>query len=281
MRLARTQEEAKGNIRSHLQSFISSETLSEEDFSTVFFTCEEACQTVGLDLARVLQEPLIEGHPPIYWVILNRPYGTSRAAHDSLVFTLLERCQPLKSSTLTAIRLACRMASNNALLQRLFRHIPELSPLSTTDAMLLAPLNESDVVDVVETRDGTGSFVVHIKIPRFRLRMRVSKCVVIEFVASERTWYLKFAVVETSTDGRTGSKWFLSLELGEHSPVVCVDGDLFIEGSTLDPMDSCDFNGPLLAISFGSTTSELRPGRENAIKVRLDDGPMGPHLLNE
>jgi hypothetical protein len=46
-------------------------------------------------------------------------------------------------------------------------------------------------------------------------------------------------------------------------------------------MDSGDFDEPLLAISFGSTTSELKPGRENAISVRLDDGPMGPHLLNE
>jgi hypothetical protein len=147
--------------------------------------------------------------------------------------------------------------------------------------MLLAPLNESDVVDVVETRDGTGSFVAHIKILRFRLRMRVSKCVVIEFVASERIWALRFAVVESSNVGRTQCKWLLSLELGELSPVVCVDANLFIEGSTSDPMDSGDFDEPLLAISFGSTTSELKPGRENAISVRLDDGPMGPHLLNE
>jgi hypothetical protein len=88
-------------------------------------------------------------------------------------------------------------------------------------------------------------------------------------------------VVETSNVGRAQCKWLLSLELGELSPVVCVDADLFIEGSTSDPMDSGDFDEPLLAISFGSTTSELKPGRENAISVRLDDGPMGPHLLNE
>jgi hypothetical protein len=42
-------------------------------------------------------------------------------------------------------------------------------------------------------------------------------------------------------------------------------------------MDRGDFNDPLLAISFISTTSELKPGRENAIAVRLDDGPMGSH----
>jgi hypothetical protein len=91
-------------------------------------------------------------------------------------------------------------------------------------------------------------------------------------------------VVETSNVGRTQCQWLLSLELGELSPVVCVDADLFIEGSTLDATDSGGFDGPLLAISFGSTMSELKPGRENAITVRLDDGPMtpmSPHLLNE
>jgi len=110
--------------------------------------------------------------------------------------------------------------------------------------------------------------------------MRVSKCVVVEFIASERIWALKFAVVETPTDGQ-GNRWLLSLELGEHSPPVGIDADLFIEGSTAQPLDSRDFDDPLLAISFGSTTSELWPGRDNAITVRLDDGPMGPHLLNE
>ena len=187
MRLAMAQEEAKGNVKSHMQLFLSSTPPSEEELSVVFFTCAEACKAVGLDFAMVLQEPLIEGQPPVYWAILNRPttYGkNSRSAYNSLVFALLDACQPLTSPTLAAVRRACIAASDNALLQRLFRHIPELSPLSTTDAMLLAPLNENDVVDVVETRDGTGSFVAHIKILRFRLRMRVSKCAFVEFVAS-------------------------------------------------------------------------------------------------
>jgi hypothetical protein len=302
MRLAMAQEEAKFHVQSHLQSFLSSDPPSEEELSAGFLTCSETCKSVGLDFATVLQEPLIEGQPPIYWAILNRPTacGNSRTAHDSLVFALLETSLPLSSLTLAAVRLACMTASDNTLLQRLFRRVPELSPLSPSDAMLLAPLNESDVVEVMETRDGTGTFIAHIRILRFRLRMRVSKCVVVEFVASgafrscalktyllthlfaERIWTLRFAVVvETSMDGRTETKWILSLELGKHSPAVGVDADLFIEGSTSQPLDSRDFDDPLLAISFGSTTSELWPGRENAITVRLDDGAMGPHLLNE
>ena len=186
MRVAMAQDETKGHVRSHLQLFLASEPPSEEELSAVFFTCSEACKTVGLDFATVLQEPLIEGQPPIYWAILNRPttYGNSKPAHDSLVFALLEASQPLNSSTLAGVRLACTTASDNTLLQRLFRHVPELSPLSPSDAMLLAPLKESDVVEVMETRDGTGTFIAHIRILRFRLRMRVSKCVVVEFVAS-------------------------------------------------------------------------------------------------
>lgn len=186
MRLTRAQEEAKGHVRSHLQIFLSTEPPSEEELSAVFYTCIEACKTVGLDFATVLQEPLIEGQPPIYWAILNRPttHGSRGTTHDSLVFALLEACQPLNSSTFAAVRLACTTASDNVLLQRLFRHIPGLSPLSPSDSMLLAPLKESDVVEVMETRDGTGTFIAHIRILRFRLRMRVSKCVVVEFVAS-------------------------------------------------------------------------------------------------
>ncbi|KAH9042894.1 hypothetical protein EDB83DRAFT_2523885 [Lactarius deliciosus] len=262
MRLAMAQDEAKGHVQSYLQSFLSSDPPSDEELSTAFLTCAEACKVVGLEFAAVLQEPLIEEHPPIYWAILNRPtaYGTDKAAYDSFVFALLGASQPLSSSTYAAVRLACTTASDNTLLQRLFRHVPELSP----------------------TRDGTGTFIAHIRILRFRLRMRVSKCVVVEFVASERIWALRFTVVvETLMDGRTETKWLLSLELGEQSQVVAVDADLFIEGSTLQPLDSRDFEDPLLCISFGSTTTELWPGRDNGITVRLDDGPMGPHLVNE
>ena len=187
-------QEVKGKVKSHLQLFLSSKLPSEEVLGAVFLTCAEACNTVGLDFAIVLQEPLIDGRPPIYWAILNQPttLGNGRETDDSLVFALLERCQPLNSSTLVAVRLACMIASDNVLLQRLFRRIPELSPLSTSDAMLLAPLNESDVVDIVETRDGTGSFVAHIKMLRFRLRMRVSKCVIVEFAASGALFWCAF-----------------------------------------------------------------------------------------
>ncbi|KAI9441758.1 hypothetical protein H4582DRAFT_2073895 [Lactarius indigo] len=248
MRLAMAQEQAKTHVQSYLQSFLSGDPPSDEELSAAFLTC---CR--GLQGATDLL-----GHP-------QSAYG------------------PLSSSTYAAVRLACTTSSDNTLLQRLFRHAPELSPLSPSDAMLLAPLNETDVVEVMETRDGTGTFIAHIRILRFRLRMRVSKCVVVEFVASERIWALRFSViVETMMDGRTETKWLLSLELGEQSPVVAVDcGPVHRRFHSCNPWIVVTFEDPLLCVSFGSTASELWPGRDNGITVRLDDGPMGPHLLNE
>ena len=186
MRLAMVQNEAKLHVQSYMQSFLAGDPPSEGEINTGFLACVEVCKSVGLNFAAVLQEPLIEGQPPVYWAILNRPtaFGTSRAAYDVLVFALLESSQPLSPLTLAAVRLACMTASDNTLLQRLFRRVPGLSPLSPSDAMLLAPLNDSDVVEVMETRDGTGTYIAQIRILRFRLRMRVSKCVVVEFVAS-------------------------------------------------------------------------------------------------
>ena len=84
-------------------------------------------------------------------------------------------------------------------------------------------------------------------------------------------------VVETSPDGPPSSKWYLSLELGEHSPPTTVNASLLITRS-LNPADNRDPD-PTRTISFGCNPSELSPGR--MIKVRLDDGPMGAHLLYE
>ncbi|KAI0248351.1 hypothetical protein BJV78DRAFT_1112481, partial [Lactifluus subvellereus] len=217
---------------------------------SILSACAQACKLGGLDLSTVLQEMMIEGYPPIYWAIVNRDAasGSSGVALDSLVFALLGACRPLIPGTLDAIRVACMMASDNVLLQRLFREIPPLSPLSARDALLLGPANQGDHVSVEEKRDGTGSFVAHIQIPRFNLRMRVCKSVAVEFVAScaylfrvfpeayllthtpvGRIWILRFnAVVETAPDGQPRSKWYLSLELGEHSQPTTVNASLLI-----------------------------------------------------
>ncbi|KAI0289341.1 hypothetical protein BC826DRAFT_1032139 [Russula brevipes] len=278
------QDMAIDHVRSRIEALLQGRLPSDEERNTIFSTCARACESEGLDISTVLQETLIEGYPAIYWAIINRAVSAEcgGVAADSLVFALLDVCRPLSPATLAAIRVACMTASDNALLQRLFRSIPPLSHISTRDALLLGPANEEDRVEVEERRNGTGSWVALIKIPRFRLRMRVCQSVSVEFIASGRIWILAFsAVVETLRDGRSENRWFLSLELGEHSPATEVNASLVVVGSS-DATEDGDSEDPLSrSVLLCPPMTKLSPGRDKAIKIRLDDGPLGHQLLNE
>ena len=189
-RLAATQSHVKEAVRLDVRSLLSRNISSDEDYDPIFKKCAQICESGGLDLSAVLQEPLIDGKPPVYWAILNGPSTSSQgcdAAFDTLVVALLGACLPLKETTIASVRLACMLTSNNVLLQQLFRRFPALSPLTQGDAILLSSSGGGDVVDVDETQDGTGTFVARIQVRRFRLRMRVSKLIKIEFVTSGRS----------------------------------------------------------------------------------------------
>ena len=93
----------------------------------------------------------------------------------AIITALLNACGPLKETTISSVRLACMLISNNTLLQHLFWHFPGLSPLSMKDCMLLSPSGGGDIIEVDETHDGTGAFVAHMKIRRFRLRFTKPK----------------------------------------------------------------------------------------------------------
>ena len=180
------QERAKDSVRARVMALLQGRLPPDEDRASALSACTQDCESEGLDLSTVLQEMSIEGYPPIYWAIVNRSVGPeSRGmAPDSLMAALLAACRPLSPASLAAIRVACTMASDNVLLQQLFRLIPPLSHISTRDALLLGPANEEDRVDVDEKRNGMGSWVALVKIPRFRLRMRVCQSVSVEFIAS-------------------------------------------------------------------------------------------------
>lgn len=178
------QEIAKAYVETIIENLLQGKLPSDEERTSTLSECAQACEKEGLDLSTVLQEMSIEGYTPIYWAIVNRPSGGSDVSPDSLVLGLLNVCRPLSPATLANIRIACMAASDNALLQRLFKSIPPLSHISTRDALLLGPANEEDRVDVEEKRNGTGSWEANIKIPRFRLRMRVCKSLSVEFIAS-------------------------------------------------------------------------------------------------
>jgi hypothetical protein len=190
------QANAKEAVQSCIRSLLMCSHSSDEDPIAVLSRCAQICHDGGLDLSAVLQEPLIEEQTPVYWAILNR-HGTSSeidnaATDDALVVALLNACGSLNETTIVSVRLACMLVANNVLLQNLFRKFPGLSPRSMRDGILLGPLGlpgGGDVVDVEEKRDGTGAFVAHIKIWRFRLRMSVSKAVKVEFVTFGRLTY--------------------------------------------------------------------------------------------
>jgi hypothetical protein len=180
------QELAKEYVQTVIETMLQGKLPPDDERASILSACAQACEKDDLDLSTVLQEISIVGYPPIYWAIVNRPVAAegSGVAPDSLVLALLNACRPLSPATLAAIRVACMVSSDNVLLQRLFRSVPQLSPISTRDALLLGPANEEDRVDVEEKRNGTGSWVALIKIPRFRLRMRVCQTVSVEFIAS-------------------------------------------------------------------------------------------------
>ncbi|KAI0253754.1 hypothetical protein BJV78DRAFT_1191888 [Lactifluus subvellereus] len=281
-RQAAARDETKEAVRSSILSLLFSPP-SDEERTSVFSMCGQICKNGGLKFSTVLQEPLIEGQTPVYWAILNRPRASSQdddAAWDALVVALLDECGSLSETTVTSVRLACMLTSNNALLQYLFWQFRALSPLSSSDIMMLRPLGGGDAVDVEETQDGTGTFVAHIKMRRFRMRMRVSKCVKVEFVTSERIWTIAFSTTERTANGRSETIWLLSLWLAYNSTPAWVDADLFVSGRPQEA-NHPDAHEPIFVVPLGSNARELKPGPENAIKVRLDNLPMGPHLLNE
>lgn len=282
-RYTAAQTEARERVRSSIHTLLFRGLTSDEERLSVFSKCARVCKDCGLDFSALLQEPLIEGQIPVYWAILNRPATSPEVGDDALnalIFTLLNASGSLKKTTNDSIRLACMWTSNNALLQHLFWQFPGLSALSMSDRMLLGPTG-GDAVNVEETRDGSGAFVAHVNIRRFRLRMNSSKLIKIEFITFERIWTAKFLVsTESTREGLSGNRWLFALELASPSTPAWVDADLLVRGHSHKATVS-DNNEPVFSIPIGCVGRALQPGPENAIMVRLDDGPMRLHWIND
>lgn len=180
-------------------------------------SCVAACNSCGISLSEILQERSVEGHTPLYWAIVKRPrnhrsstgtngdsdsdddgaLSSSGNDADALLRLLLLHTAPLNASTVSELRLACLVAADNTLLQRL-RADPAVVPRSGTEAMLNGsaasprddgerPRYQMDMVHVYEDNgeegDKCGAFIVKIEIRRFQKRMRVAGGVSVEFVA--------------------------------------------------------------------------------------------------
>ncbi|KAL5519679.1 hypothetical protein ACEPAH_1362 [Sanghuangporus vaninii] len=187
-----------------------------------------ACSAHSISFARILQERSIEHHAPLYWAIVSRPPGNEGPSKvdnredDAFLVELLAYAAPLTPISVSELRAACLVVSNNVLFQRL-RSVPGVLLLSGTDRMLLsstnlqtpaggnqddlekAPLrsntkqlhgfNDTVIVCEGETGSNLSTFSVNFQFRAFQRRMRVSGILETEFIARGRLWQLIFFVV--------------------------------------------------------------------------------------
>ncbi|KAF7308462.1 hypothetical protein HMN09_00695100 [Mycena chlorophos] len=223
-------------------------------------SCAEACSANGLSISKVLQEPSIEGHTPLYWAVVKRsPQSSSSDDADSLdlLATLLSLSVPLTPATISDVRMACLLVADQALFQRL-RNTPEFAPLSATDALLLDAASLPDEILVDERQaegPGAGSFALDFTIMHFQKRMRISGGVRLEFIARSRLWQLSFGIAKEARPMIAKGAWFLSLGLLEECPMTWVDARLVVPAAVDQREDKEETEGSSFASGKGKQRS--------------------------
>jgi hypothetical protein len=204
----RARRKTRDKTQELLRALVSQVSLSEEEFRSALRSYAQACAAKDINFAALLQEPILAGDLPVYWAIIKRPAAAMRPVQgeeddtvhrhddpDALVLAILDFSRPLQSATVVAARRACMAVSDNALFRRLCGLFKEFAPVSDTDAMLLEGSGAQDDVVVEELSSNDGAFVARIKLAQFRLRMRVSKRVCVEFVARGELGWLSLCMV--------------------------------------------------------------------------------------
>ncbi|KAG1831587.1 hypothetical protein EV424DRAFT_1371854 [Suillus variegatus] len=135
----------------------------------------QTCSAKNLSLSTLLQEPDIAGHTAIYWAIVNH--------RSSLLDALLKYASPLTPVTLSEMRKACLVASNQPLFQNLRLSVGLCASglRSATDGLLLGQRPPDDV-RVEEGPD--GAFAATLDIAMWQRRMRAVGSVSVEFIVS-------------------------------------------------------------------------------------------------
>ncbi|KAK0485012.1 hypothetical protein IW261DRAFT_872601 [Armillaria novae-zelandiae] len=267
---SRSSRETKSTITSLIRDLVRPPNSSLA-CNEILASCAEACASYSLSLSSILQEKFCEGHTPLYWAIINKPRQTEEESEE-LLSTLLRYSVPLAPSTISELRLACLVTSN----QDLFRHLwRELKPLSGTDAMLLGAAG-SDDVRVVDTNATEGTFAAEIEISQFQKRMRVGKEVEVEFIAQARMWRLSFFVSAQNRprSPRRGS-WCVGLSLMDSSPPTWVDSRLVIQDQHEKPAISLRIKSPGELVP---TNTVAHAHQTKQIVVSLDESIMGQTL---
>ncbi|KAK0446087.1 hypothetical protein EV421DRAFT_247945 [Armillaria borealis] len=278
---SRSSRETKSTITSLIRDLVRPPNSSLA-CNEILSSCAEACASYSLSLSSILQEKFCEGHTPLYWAIINKPRQTEEESEE-LLSALLRYSVPLTPSTISELRLACLVTSD----QNLFRHLRrELKPLSGTDEMLLGAAG-SDDVRVVDTNATEGAFAAEIKISQFQKRMRVGKEVEVEFIAQARLWRLSFFVSsqDRPRSPRRGS-WCVGLSLMESSPPTWVDSRLIIQDQPVQDVidEEQSKQKPTISLRIKSpgelvpTNAFARANQTKQIVVSLEESIMGQTL---
>jgi len=178
---SRTTKEVHATVLGLVRDLVKQQ-YSTPGASGILDSCAEACDAYDISFSSVLQEKSIEGHTPIHWAIIKRPSEPPNPDDHDLVSALLARSAPLTPPTISDIRLACLLTSDQALFQRL-QLSPVFSPVSGTDEMLLGATIPPDTIEVEDAEGDAGAFVANFEILAFQKRMRVSNKIHLEFIA--------------------------------------------------------------------------------------------------
>ncbi|OAX32422.1 hypothetical protein K503DRAFT_776665 [Rhizopogon vinicolor AM-OR11-026] len=194
------------------------------DAHKILASCAESCSTTNLSLSALLQEAVIAGHGPIYWAIVNyRP---------SLLDALLKHAMPLTPATLSEMKNACLVASDQVLFHSLRLRIGLCANgLRSTADKLLLYLHPPDDVYVEQGRN--GAFTATLDIVMWQKRIRAVGSVSVEFIASGRIFALTFFTTNrpqpNSKSKRAVGSWNISLSVLEHSMATYVTAELVID----------------------------------------------------
>jgi hypothetical protein len=147
--------------------------------SSLIETSAEMCRAKGINFSSILQDPCIEKHRALYWIIISRPYPNDYG----LLTAILKHSGTLTPEAVDEVRLACIQVSDQTLFNHIWRH-PAYGVLSATDELVLGNATPADSVEVQETMDtGIATFIAHFEITQFHKRMNVSGKIVFEFIA--------------------------------------------------------------------------------------------------
>ncbi|KAJ7224172.1 hypothetical protein GGX14DRAFT_648820 [Mycena pura] len=227
---------------------------------SILKSCADACATNGLSISTILQEKSVEGHTPLYWAIVKRPAESPEQQEGTdLLTTLLSLSTPLIPATISDIRLACLLTSDQVLFQRL-RNSHDFAPLSPTDQMLLDATTPPDEIAVENVPTDEFAFAADFVVVRFQKRMLVSKAILLDFIARGRMFRLGFHVSELRrTHLPPPGAWYASLSLLEHSPPTWIDSRLIVPAPSESAAESSPNSSGFASGFFGSGKPRPRP----------------------